>query len=129
MSAGLAARLSIERNLWLCTVRPDGSPHVTPIWFVWYDAAFWCCTMSDAVKTRNLTLDPRLSVALEDGTDPVVAEGRAKLHARPYPQPLVERFGTKYDWDITQPDADGDWATLIEIRVDRWLMGGPGSAD
>ncbi|WP_217240341.1 pyridoxamine 5'-phosphate oxidase family protein [Streptomyces sp. AC555_RSS877] len=22
------------KNVWLCAVRPDGSPHVTPVWFV-----------------------------------------------------------------------------------------------
>ncbi|MFJ8363696.1 pyridoxamine 5'-phosphate oxidase family protein [Streptomyces sp. NPDC093984] len=28
-------RLARERNAWLCTVRPDGSPHVTPVWFLY----------------------------------------------------------------------------------------------
>jgi len=28
-------RLRQERHAWLCTLRPDGSPHITPVWFVW----------------------------------------------------------------------------------------------
>ena len=37
----LAERLHTEKNVWLCTVRSDGSPHLTPIWFVHHDDAFW----------------------------------------------------------------------------------------
>ncbi|WP_262286823.1 pyridoxamine 5'-phosphate oxidase family protein [Micromonospora sp. MA102] len=28
-------RLPRESNAWLCTLRPDGSPHLTPVWFVY----------------------------------------------------------------------------------------------
>ena len=28
-------RLRTEANVWLATMRPDGRPHVSPIWFVW----------------------------------------------------------------------------------------------
>ncbi|MEU9740630.1 pyridoxamine 5'-phosphate oxidase family protein [Micromonospora chersina] len=34
-------RLATERNVWLCTVRRDGSPHVTPVWFVHADGTWW----------------------------------------------------------------------------------------
>lgn len=119
------SRLHTDRNLWLCTLRPDGSPHVTPIWFVWHDQTFWCCTTSTSVKVRNLTNDPRVAVTLEDGDRPIVAEGRARLYRRPYPQPIVDAFHAKFAWDIRHPDTDGDWATLIAIRPDRWLLGDP----
>jgi F420H(2)-dependent biliverdin reductase len=118
-------RLRTDRNVWMCTLRADGSPHVTPIWFVWHDEAFWSCTSSSAVKVRNLVADGRVSLALEDGDDPVVAEAHAHLHRRPYPEAIVHRFLEKYDWDITVPDAEGDWATLLEMRPRRWLLGGP----
>ncbi|MEU7799334.1 pyridoxamine 5'-phosphate oxidase family protein [Micromonospora arborensis] len=28
-------RLARELNVWLCTLRRDGSPHLTPVWFVY----------------------------------------------------------------------------------------------
>ena len=30
-------RLRDSRNYWLATVRPDGRPHVMPVWAVWDD--------------------------------------------------------------------------------------------
>lgn len=34
-------RLEEARNYWLATVRPDGHPHVTPVWGVWLDGALY----------------------------------------------------------------------------------------
>jgi PPOX class probable F420-dependent enzyme len=118
-------RLATDRNVWLCTVRGDGSPHVTPVWFTWVDDAFWMCTSSGSVKARNLRGDPRVSVTLEDGDRPIVAEGSARLHQRPYPERVADAFADKFGWDITVPGTDGDWAVLIQLPVRRWLLGGP----
>jgi F420H(2)-dependent biliverdin reductase len=117
-------RLTTDRNVWLCTLRADGSPHVTPVWFCWVEGAFWMCTSSGTAKARNLRADARVSVALEDGDRPLVAEGCARLHARPYPPGIVAAFETKFGWDISRPGSDGDYAVLIELPVDRWLLGG-----
>lgn len=122
---GTAARLRRERNVWLTTLRPDGSPHVTPVWFVWHEGAFWCCVTGTSVKRRNLDADPRVALALEDGDRPVVAEGTAVLHARPYPEAVVDAFLSTFDWDITRPDDEGDWDTLLQITPARWLLGDP----
>lgn len=124
----LEGRLGTDRNVWLCTLRPDGSPHMTPVWFVWVDERFWACTSSTSAKARHLAEDHRVSVALQDGDRPVVAEGSAVLHARPYPVSVATAFADKFGWDITVPGNDGDWATLIEVPVRRWLLGGPTAA-
>ncbi|MFN0092042.1 MAG: pyridoxamine 5'-phosphate oxidase family protein [Acidimicrobiales bacterium] len=121
----LADRLRDDQVCWVATTRPDGRPHLTPIWFVWAAERFWLCTLPKAVKAANLAAEPRVSVALEGGKAPAVAEGRAVLHlAPPFPAEAVAGFVAKYDWDI---DHDGEgYTTLIEIVVDRWLMnGGP----
>ncbi|WP_305788236.1 pyridoxamine 5'-phosphate oxidase family protein [Symbioplanes lichenis] len=34
----VAARLEREPLAWLCTLRGDGSPHLTPVWFVFHDS-------------------------------------------------------------------------------------------
>lgn len=34
-------RLSESRNYWVCTVRPDGRPHVMPVWGVWDAGELW----------------------------------------------------------------------------------------
>ncbi|MEU7754973.1 pyridoxamine 5'-phosphate oxidase family protein [Micromonospora sp. NPDC049171] len=40
-STDVALRLSREWNVWLCTLRRDGSPHLTPVWFVYADETWW----------------------------------------------------------------------------------------
>ncbi len=119
-------RLRLDRNLWLATTRPDGRPHVVPIWFVYVDDRFWVATGATSVKVRNIANQSGVTAALEDGNAPVVAEGAARIHPRPYPDGVVVAFAQKYDWDITVAEDDdlGEIA-LCEIRVSRWLFGGP----
>lgn len=121
------SRLATEKNCWLATVRPDGRAHLSPIWFVWVGGAFWMCCNEASVKARNLRANPSASVSLESGTEPMVAEGRAVVHAHPYPVDVVAAFRAKFDWDMSGDvvDPDGDFAALIEVRPTKWLMGSP----
>lgn len=115
-----------DRNVWLATVRGDGSPHLTPVWFVFSDGSFWIGTGAENVKTANVRENPQVAVSLSNGDDPVVAEGRVTICDRPFPDPVVAAFMAKYGWDLHRlEDADVGTITLWQIPVDRWLMGGP----
>lgn len=117
-------RLATERNVWLTTVRPDGRPHLVPIWFVFVRERFWIATGAASVKVRNLMANPAVCVSLEGGNEPVVAEGVAHLHPSPFPDDVVESFMTKFSWDITTDhDPDVGVVALCEISVTRWLYG------
>lgn len=119
----LVKRLARERIVWMCTLRPDGSPHVTPVWFVHRDGAWWVGTDGRSVKVRNVTADPRVSLAVEGGAAPVVAEGHARVR-RDFPDAVVAAFADKYDgWDVTIPYGPGG-RVLFEVPVDRWLLAG-----
>lgn len=118
-------RLARDRNVWLCTLRPDGSPHVTPVWFVFLRDRWWIGTDDGAVKVRNVRRDPRVSLALEDGWAPVVAEGEARVHEGRFPADVVAAFAAKYDgWDVTAPYRAGAGRALLEVPVRRWLLAG-----
>jgi PPOX class probable F420-dependent enzyme len=109
---------------WLCTVRPDGSPHLTPVWFWFQDGTFWFSSAVRSVNVANTTADPRVSVALPDGDSPVVAEGVATVHRSDFPAPVVAALAHKYGgWDVTDEAPQGPRA-LLEVRVSRWLMAG-----
>lgn len=113
--------------MWFVTVRPDGRPHLAPVWFVHVGDRLWICTGARSVKVRNLVANPAVSVSLEDGNAPVVAEGRASVVDRPFPEPVVRAFADRYGWDITgHADPDIGEPALVRIEVDRWLLGGPG---
>ncbi len=107
------------RNVWFATVRPDGRPHLVPIWFVVEGGRWYVCTSPGSVKARNLKANPAVALALEDGDHPYVVEGQA----RPVDVTagVAQKFLAKYDWDIT---AESQYTQLIEVTVSRQLLGG-----
>jgi F420H(2)-dependent biliverdin reductase len=116
-------RLLAERNVWFAAVRPDGRPHLTPIWFVWVDEKMWLCTQNNAVKARNVAANPNVSFALEAGDAPITAEGTAKvILSVDAPKTVSDAFTKKYNWDIAS-DPDG-YGVVIEITITKWLFPG-----
>jgi len=103
-------------NVWLASVRPDGRPHLVPIWFVLEGERWYVCTSPHSVKARNLKANPAVSLALEDGTHPYVVEGQARSVAMT--DSLAAKFKAKYDWDIM---SDAQNTELIEVTVSRHL--------
>jgi PPOX class probable F420-dependent enzyme len=66
----------------LSTVRADGSPHVTPIWFLLDGADLVFNTAKESVKGRNLARDGRVALCVDEDRPPyafVVLHGRAEL--------------------------------------------------
>lgn len=108
-------RLQTEQNLWLATVRPTGTPHLVPIWFVWVAGKIYLCTGADSVKVRNLRQNPQVSIALEDGSKPIVIEGRAQSIGQA-DTAVRDAFRRKYEWDITTDDT---YTQVIEIEPKR----------
>lgn len=51
-------------------IRKDGSPHVTPVWFVLDGDDVLFNTSRRSVKGRALARDPRLSICVDDQTPP-----------------------------------------------------------
>ncbi|MFB3902073.1 MAG: pyridoxamine 5'-phosphate oxidase family protein [Acidobacteriota bacterium] len=112
-------RLREAPILWIATVRPDGRPHLVPVWFVFADARVYCCIEPGSVKGRNLTANPQASLALEEGKHPIICEGRAAFLAKPWPPAVVRAFLSKYDWDI---GTDEQYTALVEVTPTKWMM-------
>jgi PPOX class probable F420-dependent enzyme len=72
-------RLEASRNFWLATVRPDGRPHVMPVWAVWRSGALWFSSSLGSRKIRNLTAEPRCTLTTDDAEHPVVVDGTAEI--------------------------------------------------
>ena len=77
------ARLERARTYWVATVRPDGRPHVVPVWGVWLDRRFYFG--GGGVKARNLAGNPAVVVHLESGDEVVIVEGVHDRDAAPGP--------------------------------------------
>ena len=88
-----------EPVVWLSTVRPDGSPHLVPIWFWWDGEALLVFSKPNAQKVRNLRANPSVMLALgdaEDDFDVGLIEGRAELLDRPTAKVLPAAHLDKY---------------------------------
>ncbi len=71
-----------SRTAKVATVRPDGRPHVAPVWFELDGDTIVFNTAEDSVKGRDLRRDPRVSLCVDDETPPfayVIIEGIATL--------------------------------------------------
>jgi len=91
------------------------------VWFALLDGSVWISTGDTSVKWRNLSADPRVTLAF-DGTGAGVITGAATLHSPAVDRPeVVAAFAAKYNgWDATA-DVPG-WGTrvLIEVPADRF---------
>ena len=113
-------RLKKDHNIWFATARPDGRPHLVPIWFVWHEGKIWLCTLSNTQKVRNLAKSQHAVAALEDGDSPVIMEGMAiAWHDKAEFERLAPLFKKKFDWDILIDDT-GDYI-LVEFTPTRML--------
>jgi hypothetical protein len=70
-------RLTDSHDYWLATARPDGRPHVMPVWGVWLEGLLWFSSGLRSRKARNLAADGRCSLTTDDARNPVVVEGAA----------------------------------------------------
>jgi hypothetical protein len=68
-------RLEKAWNYWIVTVRPDGRPHVTPIWGVWLEDHLYVDGHPRTRWSRNIAGNPQVAVHLESGSDVVILEG------------------------------------------------------
>jgi PPOX class probable F420-dependent enzyme len=98
----------------LAVVRPDGRPHVRPIWFDLDGDEIVFTTWHTTVKARAILRDDRVSVCVDDERPPfafVAVDGVARIDDRPgerarwarriaarYMGPeLADRFGARND--------------------------------
>ena len=100
--------LETEPVVWLATVRPDGRPHIIPVWYWWDGSELLVFSKPDAVKVGNLRADPHLMLAIGDAEndfDVGLVEACAEVLARAVSVPA--RMFDKY----------APW--MFEIGLDR----------
>lgn len=102
------ARLRDEPILWLGTVRPDGRPHLVPVWFLWDGASIYIYSQPAAQKLRNLAANDRVTLALEAanrGGDIVIIEGTAEVMDVADAPDVIPPYTTKYEQDAAAMDS------------------------
>ena len=90
----VSERMSVARNYWLATVRPDGRPHSVPVWGVWVEDRLHFGGGRSTRKARNLAANPKVVAHSESGEDVVILEGVAEEVSDPA---LLERIDDAYE--------------------------------
>jgi hypothetical protein len=93
-----------SRTTWLATVNEDGSPHVTAVGALWLDGAFWFQTGARTRKGRNVTRDPRCSLAVSVRDADVVLEGEARRVTDPNAVARVAHSWADSGWPAEPAD-------------------------
>lgn len=78
--------LEREPIVWLSTVRPDGTPHIVPVWFWWDGTCLLVFSKPNAVKVRNLRAGSSVMLGIGDADEDFdigLFEGRAEILATP----------------------------------------------
>ncbi len=123
----VAQRLQNEQIIWLTTVRTDGTPQPTPVWFLWTNNSFLIFSQPAALKVRNLQHNPKVALNFhtdEYGGNVVVFTGEA--HVDPNPVTAEERaaYLKKYEEGIkmiemTPESMEAVYPTAIRVKVTR----------
>lgn len=145
------AFLAAERTCRVATLNPDGSPHATPVWYVWDGEALWILSITRSQRWANLQRDPRVAVVVDAGDSyfelrgveltgtvefvgeqPRMGAPEARLET---PERLFgERYGAggqlvydgRHAWLRLQPEKEVSWDFRKLGGVDPALTGGAG---
>ncbi len=110
--AQIEQRLRSELIIWLSTVRPDGRPHLVPVWFLWDGATFLIFSQPKDLKLRNLRQNPNVVLALEtraQGNEVVLIEGQAAVLENSALKTTMPEYADKYAALMKSMDWTAEW--------------------
>ena len=118
-----------ELVVWLSSVRPDGRPHLVPIWFSWDGREILIASKPNAQKVRNLRANAKVMLALgeaEDDFDVGLLEGQAELVDEPAAAVLPASHLAKYRSQmaaigLSPFEFHATYSQVIRIVPTRWL--------
>lgn len=85
------------------------------------DGTLWFGTGDQSISGRNLPRDPRVSIHLESGDDPVILEGAVETFGlAETPPAMMEHYSTKYNMSADEV-GEGIWCRLAPQVALTWL--------
>lgn len=110
-------RLMRSREYWVATVRPDGRPHVVPVWGAWNQGSFWFSGSARSRKILNLKDNPACTVTTDNPKEPVVVEGTAEIvDNRALLAIFLNRLNTKYRTSHTLDFLDPEVNATVKVK-------------
>ena len=112
----------------IATVMEDGSPHLTPMWYMLEDGKLVINTTTSRVKYRNIKRDNRVCFLVEDGYSYVILFGRARIAEERDGKKDIETLAIRYtgEEEGRKSARDRYWKQpriTIEITPERVVSG------
>lgn len=120
--------LEAAELFWICTVRPDGRPHLTPLVAVWVEGAIHFQTGAKEQKFANLRSNPHVVLVTgcnqwDRGVD-VVVEGDALRVTDPA---VLGRLATAWagKWDGRWDELSSEVFSVVPTTIYSYAKGDP----
>ena len=112
-------RLAGSHDYWLATVSADGTPHLMPVWALWYRGRLWFSSSNGSRKSRNLSARSNCAITTDNPLEPVVLQGRAvRVTDRDTLLAVLRaenaKYGTDYGEDMVDPASNCVFAVRPE---------------
>ena len=120
------SRLAAPHIATLVTLRPNGRPHVAPVWFERREDRALVMTSRSSAKIRNLRANPAVTLSISTGGRPywyINLEGEADITEDNLAD-VVTRICTHYDGPaagatFAEELLDAGNMVIIDIRINR----------
>ena len=113
-------RLVRSLYYWVATLKPDGRPHVMPVWGAWNQGAFWFSGSRGSRKILNIKQNSACTVTTDNAREPVVVEGTAEfVDNRALLAIFLNRINTKYRTSYTLDFLDPEVNACVKVRPSR----------
>lgn len=123
-------RLNSDSLIWLGSVRPDGQPHLVPVWFLWQAGELYILTQPGSQKVRNLKANPQVTLALQaasDGGDIVILEGTVEFMEPGDLIAITPAYEKKYQeliagLGMNMEKMAADYSQLLKVKPARFII-------
>ena len=108
-----------ERNIArMATIRPDNSPHVTPVWYLWENNQLLISVGRGSVKARNIGRNNKVAVTIDSRHGGVIIEGTAKIEelSEEIRRKLCQRYVHPEDLDKYIEYASANFQSIL-LRI------------
>lgn len=127
ISAEILEKIEKAYYVWLTTVRADGTPQPTPIWFIYENGTLLFYSQPNKQKLLNIAKNPKVTLSYnhdEIGEDFFVITGQAKIEENPVPAHRNAAYLAKYADGIqrlgwTPEGMAADYSVAVRVTPNR----------
>jgi PPOX class probable F420-dependent enzyme len=117
---------STKAFAYLATVKKDGSPQLTPVWFDWDGTHVVINTARGRVKDKNMHNNPHVSVLIADPANPyryLQVQGKVVAETEAGARETIDEMSRKYTGGQFQ-DYRGETRVIYKIFPERMQANG-----